>query len=147
MAGASAATTSEGGDVNNRKAIAIALGLIFMLSVSVLAFAEAKTPDTVVLPAPNGGVKFQHKAHSADRGIKCEVCHHTSKPEKAATAPQQKCSDCHTKTAAAPMKTKLQAAFHNPAAQSGVCIDCHKKEVAAGKKAPTKCAECHTEKK
>jgi hypothetical protein len=42
------------------------------------------------------------------------------------------------------MKTKMQAAFHNPTGQAGVCIDCHKKEAAAGKAtAPTKCAQCH----
>ena len=41
------------------------------------------------------------------------------------------------------MKTKLQAAFHNPTAQAGLCIDCHKAENAKGKKAPVKCADCH----
>jgi nitrate/TMAO reductase-like tetraheme cytochrome c subunit len=56
----------------------------------------------------------------------------------------QKCQDCHTKTVAAPMKTKAQAAFHDAMAKKGTCIDCHAKEVAAGKKAPLKCNECHT---
>lgn len=41
------------------------------------------------------------------------------------------------------MKTKLQAAFHNPTATAGLCIDCHKAEDAKGKKAPVKCADCH----
>jgi len=54
----------------------------------------------------------------------------------------QKCTDCHTKTAAAPMKTKLQAAFHDPMAKKGTCVDCHQKAIAAGKKAPAKCADC-----
>ena len=58
-------------------------------------------------------------------------------------SPQQACRSCHEKAAAAPMKTKRQAAFHNPAATAGTCIDCHKKEATAGKKAPTKCADCH----
>ena len=48
-----------------------------------------------------------------------------------------------TKVAAAPMKTKLQAAFHDPMAKKGICADCHVKAVAAGKKAPAKCADCH----
>lgn len=106
--------------------------------------ATKKAPkDVVILKAPNGGVKFMHTAHSKDRNIKCETCHHASKPEKPAKAAQEACSDCHTKTAAAPMKTKLQAAFHNPTATAGTCIDCHKAENAKGKKAPTKCTECH----
>jgi len=115
------------------------MGLILLVTMSSFAFAQAKAPDTVTLPAPNGAVKFDHKKHGA--ATKCDTCHHASKPEKAATAPQQKCSDCHTKTATAPMKTKLQAAFHNPSAQSGTCIDCHKKEAKGPQ--PGKCMECH----
>ena len=90
-----------------------------------------------------GGVRLEHKQHVARAGNKCETCHHASKPEKPAAAPQQACSECHTKAAVPPMKTKYQAAFHNPAAQSGTCIDCHKAENAKGKKAPVKCTECH----
>ncbi len=104
----------------------------------------AKVPkDIIILPAPNGGVKFMHTAHSKDRKIKCETCHHPSKTEKPATAAQQACRDCHTRVAKAPMKTKLQTAFHNPTATAGICIDCHKAENAKGMKAPTKCTECH----
>jgi hypothetical protein len=100
--------------------------------------------DVVVLKgSPLGGVRFEHKLHTDRAGNKCETCHHSSKPEKPATAPQQACSDCHTKVAVSPMKTKYQAAFHNPMAQSGTCVDCHKAQSAKGKKAPVKCAECH----
>jgi hypothetical protein len=45
--------------------------------------------------------------------------------------------------AAAPMKTSLQAAFHDPMGATGTCIGCHKK---AGGKAPVKCLECHRKK-
>ena len=116
-----------------------------MLILAVACFAAETAPGTIVLKgAPMGGVKFDHKAHTgADRGAKCETCHHASKPEKALASAHQKCQDCHTTTAAAPMKTKAQAAFHNPTATAGVCIDCHKAENAKGKKAPTKCTECH----
>jgi formate-dependent nitrite reductase cytochrome c552 subunit len=126
--------------------------LIFSLAVALCAaiatpslLAQAKDPGTVILKgAPLGGVKFDHKKHAAAIGAdKCTTCHHPSKPEKAATSPTQKCSECHTKTAAAPMKTKYQAAFHDPMAKKGVCIDCHVAEVGKGKKAPTKCNECH----
>ncbi len=110
------------------------------------AAAEKKTgpQDVIILKgAPMGGVRFMHKAHATDRKIKCETCHHPSKTEKPSTAAQQACTDCHTPVAKPPMKTKLQAAFHNPTATAGICIDCHKKEDAAGKKAPTKCTQCH----
>ncbi|MFB3813407.1 MAG: cytochrome c3 family protein [Terriglobales bacterium] len=122
---------------------------VYLLAVAVLAMsvgliaAEQKAPtEPIILKgAPMGGVKFQHSSHAA---VKCITCHHASKPEKAATSPNQKCTDCHTKVAAAPMKTKLQAAFHDPTAKSGLCITCHTTDAAAkAKKAPTKCVDCH----
>lgn len=104
----------------------------------------APAKDVVVLTGnPLGGVRFEHKLHAARAGNKCATCHHASRPEKPARAPQQACSACHTKVAAAPMKTKYQAAFHAPAAQSGICVDCHKAENAGGRTAPLKCVECH----
>jgi Class III cytochrome C family len=112
-------------------------------AAGVLAQA-AKEPGTVVLTgSPMGGVKLDHKAHAKDRGIKCETCHHASKPEKPMKAAQQKCQDCHTKVATPPMKTKTQAAFHDPMAKKGICVDCHQQSIAAGKKSPSKCADCH----
>jgi hypothetical protein len=51
--------------------------------------------------------------------------------------------DCHTKPPQEGMKTGLPGCFHNPTATAGTCIDCHKLQNAAGKKAPTKCMECH----
>jgi hypothetical protein len=127
----------------NRRFIAVLIILAIAVMGCSLAFAQAKkAPDSVVLKgAPMGGVKFDHKAH-VTAAKKCDTCHHASKPEKASTSAQQNCTDCHTKVAAAPMKTKLQAAFHNPTATAGICIDCHKAPAAAGK-APTKCADCH----
>jgi hypothetical protein len=122
-----------------------------MLAVTLLfvicgfAFAAEKAPkDTYILKGnPMGGVKFMHSAHSKDRNIKCETCHHASKPEKPANAKNQACNECHTKTAAAPMKTTYKLAFHDATAKKGTCIDCHLAENAKGKKAPTKCTECH----
>lgn len=110
------------------------------------AYAQApKAPDTAVLTgSPLGKVTLNHKAHTTTYGAKCTDCHHASKPAKPMKAAQEKCSDCHTKVAAAPMKTKAQAAFHDPMAKKGVCIDCHQQAVAKGsKKAPAKCADCH----
>ena len=95
------------------------------------------------MKAALGGVKFEHKKHATERAPSCDVCHHASRPEKPSAVPQQACSACHTTVAAPPMKTKLQAAFHNPTAAQGNCIDCHKAQNAQGKKAPVKCLDCH----
>ncbi|OFW04647.1 MAG: hypothetical protein A3H96_09680 [Acidobacteria bacterium RIFCSPLOWO2_02_FULL_67_36] len=124
-------------------AFALSFGAAF--AVQQVQAQAAKEPKTVVLKgSPMGGVKFEHTLHTKDRNIKCDTCHHASKPEKAKTSDYQKCTDCHTKVATAPMKTKTQAAFHDPMAKKGVCVDCHLAENAKGKKAPTsKCADCH----
>lgn len=126
---------------NVLRIVAVIVGMLMIFAAIV--YAAETAPGTVILKgAPMGGVKFDHKAHAAT-GAKCETCHHASKPEKALKSPHENCQDCHTTPVAAGMKTKAQAAFHNPTATAGICIDCHKAEVAKGKKAPTKCAECH----
>jgi hypothetical protein len=124
-------------------ALAGVLAVSFVTAEALHAQA-AKAPDTAVLTgSPLGDVTLSHKAHTATYGAKCEDCHHASKPEKPMKAAQEKCSDCHTKVAAAPMKTKAQAAFHDPMAKKGTCVGCHEQAVAKGKKAPQKCADCH----
>ena len=90
-----------------------------------------------------GGVKFPHAAHAKLVGSACDLCHHASKSEKPLATRYQACQDCHTKVATGPMKTKAQAAFHDPLAKKGLCVDCHVKENAAGKKAPVTCLTCH----
>jgi Class III cytochrome C family len=128
----------------------ILVTLAAVLAVGFLSAAPAyaqgpQPPDTAVLTgSPLGNVTLNHKAHASTYGAKCTDCHHASKPEKPMKAAQEKCTDCHTKVAAAPMKTKLQAAFHDPMAKKGTCIDCHQAAIAKGnKKAPAKCADCH----
>ena len=109
-----------------------------------VAAQSPKEPETVVLSgSPLGAVTLQHKAHTKDRGAKCEQCHHPSKAEKPLKSDHQKCTDCHTKAATPPMKTKLQAAFHDPMAKKGTCVDCHVQAAAKGKKVPAKCQDCH----
>ncbi len=127
------------------RVMVVLLGVAF-LAGTTLAYAQApKPPGVVVLKgAPNGNVTFNHPAHVKAANNKCETCHHASKPEKPAKAPQEACTNCHTKVATPPMKTKLQAAFHNPMAKAGTCVDCHAKLAAAGNtKVPTKCTDCH----
>lgn len=114
------------------------------LATPVVTAQAPKEPTTVVLKgAPLGGVKFDHAAHAKTHKVECETCHHAAKPEKPTKAANQKCSDCHTKAAAAPMKTNYRGAFHDAPAKAGLCVTCHQKENAAGKKAPIKCNECH----
>ena len=126
------------------------LVILSMVAVAVamsgVAYAQEKAPAVVILKgAPLGGVKFEHAKHSKMEGVKCESCHHASKPEKPSKTAHEKCQSCHTKAATAPMKTAAQGAFHVAMAKGGLCVDCHAKAIAAGKKAPAagKCAECH----
>jgi hypothetical protein len=126
-------------------ALLAALAVATSVTVGTPRAQAPKAPDTAVLTgAPLGNVTLTHAAHTKEYGAKCENCHHPSKPEKPLKGAQERCSDCHGKVAAAPMKTKLQAAFHDPMAKKGTCIDCHQQAIAKGnKKAPAKCADCH----
>jgi hypothetical protein len=122
-------------------ALAVACAVAFAAGGVVQA---QKAPDSVILKgSPMGGVKFNHAEHVKVAG-QCTTCHHPSKPEKPSKTPTEKCTSCHTKTPAAPMKTPIVAAFHGgPTAKQGVCIDCHMQQNKAGKKAPTTCTGCH----
>src|SRR5271167_2731599 len=126
-----------------RQLLARLFGLLIVVVLGGSALAQtAPTAPIILKGAPLGAVKFDHTAHLKVAG-KCGVCHHASKPQKPLKSPQQACTDCHTNPATPPVTTKLQAAFHNPTATSGLCIDCHKTEDANGKAAPVKCADCH----
>jgi hypothetical protein len=130
-----------------KKTIVPLLTLPFvLLSFVWIAQSADKPQDVMILKgSPLGAVKFAHKVHSETHAAgKCDTCHHASKPEKPATAAQQACRDCHTTPPPAGMKTKTQAAFHNPMAKAGTCIDCHLKANAAGKASPTACGKCHS---
>lgn len=127
-----------------RALVSIAAAIVVTFGISAAAQAQEKAPGVVILKGnPMGGVKFDHAAHQKAAANKCETCHHASKPQKPMKAAHQNCQDCHTKTATAPMKTTTKLAFHDAMAKKGICIDCHVKQNAAGKKAPTKCTECH----
>lgn len=127
---------------------AYALGLVLvagaMLPTKLAAQAPAKEPagpDTVVFTPTRGKVTFTHGAHS--KAFECSSCHHESRPEKPLTSPKQKCGDCHTEPATAPMKTGLKAAFHDTVNKEGTCFTCHKKQAEAGKETPSACMDCH----
>lgn len=104
------------------------IGISFVLALSIFA---ADAPEKVVLQAKMGNVTFPHKAHSETLKITCVTCHHTTKEGQEA----EKCSKCH---GADPKAPAVKDAFHK------VCQDCHKtKNEKEGKKAPTKCTQCH----
>ena len=105
--------------------------------------AQQPPKGKITLPAKLGAVTFDHENHAGKRGIACTTCHHPSRPQKPLASEKQACRDCHTMPAAPPMKTSLQAAFHDPKGATGTCIDCHKQK---GGSAPVKCLECHKKK-
>ena len=96
---------------------------------------KAALKDVVVLPGPArasgfGSVRFMHKTHVGEHGVKCEACHHPPKGPGTEKTTEQMCSSCHTRQPLPPVKTTLQSAFHNQNGTAGVCIDCHKAENA-----------------
>ena len=97
----------------------------------------------VTLPAKLGAVTFDHEGHAGRLRIACTTCHHPSRPQTPMASKEQACRDCHTMPATPPMKTSLQAAFHDPRGATGMCIDCHKQK---GASAPVKCLGCHQKK-
>ncbi|MGC2110067.1 MAG: cytochrome c3 family protein [Candidatus Korobacteraceae bacterium] len=125
-----------------RKLPALLSGLLATVTICGSAFAQIAPQNPILMQGTTGAVKFDHPSHLKVAGT-CSICHHASRPEKPLKAPQEACSDCHTKPPTPPVTTSLQAAFHNPDATAGLCIDCHQKQNDAGKAAPVKCAECH----
>lgn len=126
----------------NQRSAAL-LGLLPVIVFCGTLFAQTAPRSPIILKdAPISAVKFDHTVHLKVAG-KCTVCHHASKPQKPLKSPQEACTDCHTYPATPPVTTRLQAAFHNPTATSGLCLDCHKTQDANGKAAPLKCADCH----
>jgi hypothetical protein len=105
--------------------------------------AVQRPKGKISLPAKLGAVSFDHERHASEPGTACTTCHHASRPQKPLVSENQACRDCHTMPAVPPMKTSLQAAFHDPKGAAGTCIDCHKKR---GGSAPVKCLECHKKK-
>jgi hypothetical protein len=119
------------------------VGLVFVLTCCVAAAAQQAPTQPVVMKGQTmGAVKFPHPLHRRVAG-KCEVCHHASRPEKPNKAPQEACTDCHTKPPTPPVTAGMPSAFHNAGATSGLCVTCHKTENAEGRAAPSKCGDCH----
>jgi Class III cytochrome C family len=113
--------------------ISAAIMACFLLSVLVVSGAFA-AKDEVVLKAPNGDVKFNHKKHAETMKIDCVKCHHTWKPGETTG---KLCVECH-KAKAEGKTPSAKDAFHKD------CQDCHKKDKEAKKQGgPTVCTGCH----
>jgi Class III cytochrome C family len=140
----SGAVVTFGGIMKITRLLVDLFGFLLLLTLCGSALAQtAPTAPILLKEAPLGTVKFDHTPHLKVAG-KCEVCHHTSKPQKPPKASQEACNDCHTNPATPPVTTKLQAAFYSSSATTGLCIDCHRTENSQGKAAPVKCADCHS---
>jgi hypothetical protein len=86
----------------------LVLAAALTLAYAVSAFAA----DTVVFPAKNGNVTFNHKAHAAK--LECKLCHGAGAPAKIAIDKDKAhtlCKGCHADKKAGPTK----------------CGECHKK--------------------
>ncbi len=109
---------------------------ILLVVFSTYAMADKTAPETVTLQMEGGKfgvVPFSHKAHVEKEKIDCATCHHKDKNPKE----PDKCSSCHMPKDVKDNAPPAKDAFHKN------CIDCHKEAAAKGKKAPTKCNECH----
>jgi len=111
-----------------KKTFTVAVILCFIAAV-----AYAAAPDSIVLPATNGNITFNHKKHSTTPNITCKTCHHTM----TGATPDKKCKDCHTAQADGKKLTMKDAAHKQ-------CKDCHKK---MGKGPAVKCTDCHVKAK
>ena len=105
--------------------------------------APQRPKGKITLPAKLGAVTFDHEKHAGRPDIACTTCHHASRQQKPMAAENQACRDCHTTPPVPPMKTSLQAAFHDPKGATGTCIECHRQK---DESAPVKCLECHKKK-
>lgn len=85
---------------------------VLVIAMLVAFAGSAIAADMVTLPAKNGNVTFNHKAHQGK--MECKVCHGEGAPAKLALDKDKAhalCKDCHTKGNAGPTK----------------CGECHKK--------------------
>jgi hypothetical protein len=79
-------------------------------------------------------VSFDHKTHIEGYGISCVTCHHKEK-ETFTSGSTPKCSSCHN----ADSTVSYKEAMHKR------CVVCHIKESKTGKKSPTECLACHSQ--
>lgn len=132
--------------------VAIHIGLVVMLAVTVTIAEEEAMPEEIVIDNPvyetdrKGSVYFSHLVHYDDYGVACEDCHHEYEGgENVWTEgdPVKKCGSCHDPSKSKGHVKKLSIAFHKN------CKACHenlfKEDIT--KDAPFKnCYDCHERK-
>lgn len=114
---------------------ALFAGLLGIAAFSV-EFGADRVPldDTTKATSRYLPVSFDHKTHIEGYGISCATCHHTEK-ETFVSGPAPACGSCHN----ADSTVSYKEAMHKR------CVACHITEPGTGKKAPTECLSCHTQ--
>lgn len=78
----------------------VCIGVLVAYAGIGLAAKAQDAPEVTVIAecvAKQQPVKFNHKRHSRDRKIGCDICHHTDKSLKADSAVEvKKCVVCHS---------------------------------------------------
>jgi hypothetical protein len=134
-----------------KKGVLAIILLVFtgLLFITVGLLTAADMPDKITIDTKGykkdikGPVEFSHVKHSTDYGVACTECHHEYKDGKNIWKkgdPVKKCVECHDPQENQGNAKKLMTAYHKN------CKDCHKKAAQEGKKAPTKCNDCHAKK-
>jgi uncharacterized paraquat-inducible protein A len=115
-----------------KKTAVMLVGIVGFLAAATMVLAD-HGPEVIEIKEIQKKmppVTFQHLEHQNRVEGKCVTCHHTAKDGEQPKA----CSECHGKVDGTP---DFKTAMHKK------CQGCHKEQKAAGKKAPTKCTECH----
>ncbi len=145
-----------------KRYIVLVIGFLLMIGGSL--YAQKPGPNSspsISIPlikeykVRKGTIKFPHGKHFLDYQLQCSVCHHEKKVKKDDKfVPQPltvkkikeledqgknpfQCKTCHGKL----NKKDFRKLFHKN------CLKCHKALKTQGKKAPTKCRDCHIKNK
>ncbi|GEM_PF-2544361 len=121
---------------------AISLFTAFVLAFSAVDALTAyygdvieKIDDTTKATSRYLPFEFKHQYHLSDLDISCITCHHTEDKDFVSGTPAQ-CKACHNADSG---ELTYKDSMHQ------TCVICHRKELAEGKKPPTECLDCHTE--
>lgn len=120
----------------------VCIGVLVAYAGIGLAAKAQDAPEVTVIAecvAKQQPVKFNHKRHSRDRKIGCDICHHTDKSLKADSAVEvKKCVVCHSQPGTRDMPGCSEAGMKRNLYHTK-CMGCHVKS----SRAPTMCKDCH----
>jgi hypothetical protein len=126
---------------------ALAMGMGFGIATWATAGGGLQAPAEPITIEGKKPATFNHATHAA-LGLACGSCHHDAKhqpltAEAISALPsgdQLACASCHNEKFANAKLQKRMDVFH------ARCKECHEAGVN-GKKGPTKCNDCHLQKK